>query len=241
MAALRTKLIRRLERLRKLQGTYSPASIVALEARDAPADELPENEPLFLPSVLSAAARETGCTKGLLEMELLMREAQCRSSLVRLRNQLHIKSRYLNYKKLHARHQGANTRARTIVHRNESKIRLHSEKYQAAWGAMVAAEGGNEAKVGWRKLRKEDIRCMEDAEDLARKEEKRKRAKQRRKRKYDELLSHGHQPAPWEDDEEDDDEGPEQRVGEARREVSWIWTAAGSSGTDAGLEDGKNL
>ncbi|KAJ7799241.1 hypothetical protein B0H14DRAFT_3092830 [Mycena olivaceomarginata] len=176
MVALRTKLIRRLERLRKLQGTYSPASIVALEARDAPADELPENKPLFLPSVLSAATRETGCTKGLLEMELLMREAQCRSSLVRLRNQLHIKSRYLNYKKLHARHQGANTRARTIVHRNESKIRLHSKKYQAA------------AKVGWRKLRKEDIRCMEDAEDLARKEEKRKRAKQRRKRKWKEEV-----------------------------------------------------
>ncbi|KAJ7300569.1 hypothetical protein DFH08DRAFT_725203 [Mycena albidolilacea] len=241
MAALWTKLIRRLECLQKLQGTYSPASIVALEAHDAPADELPENEPLFLPSVLLAATRETGCTKGLLEMELLMQEAQCRSSLIRLRNQLHIKSRYLNYKKLHVRHQGANTRARTIVHRNESKIRLHSEKYQATWGVMVAAKGRNKAKVGWRKLRKEDIRCMEDAEDLLRKEEKRKRAKQRRKRMDDELLSHGQQPTPWEDDEDDNNEGPEQQVGEARREVSWIWTAAGSSGTDAGLEDGKIL
>ncbi|KAJ7875561.1 hypothetical protein B0H14DRAFT_2301129, partial [Mycena olivaceomarginata] len=30
-------------------------------------------------------------------------------------------------------------------------------------------------------------------------------------------------------------------VGEARREVSWIWTAAGSSGTDAGLEDAAVL
>ncbi|KAJ7842742.1 hypothetical protein B0H13DRAFT_1648725, partial [Mycena leptocephala] len=158
LSALQRKLIRRLERLRKLQGTYSLASIVALEARNAPADELPENEPLFLPSVLSAAARETGCTKGLLEMELLMRDAQCRSALIQLRNQLHIKSRYLNYKKLHTRHQGANTRAPTIVHRNETKIRLHSEKYQAVWGAMVAAESGDKSKVGWRKLKKEDIR-----------------------------------------------------------------------------------
>jgi hypothetical protein len=61
---------------------------------------------------------------------------------------------------------------------------------------------------------------MEDAKDLVRKEEKRKRVNQRRKRKYDELLSHRQQLAPWEDNEEDDNEGPEQWVGEARREVS---------------------
>jgi hypothetical protein len=89
--------------------------------------------------------------------------------LVKLRNQLHIKARYLNYKKLHARHQGANTRSHTIVNRNESKIRLHSEKYQATWAALVAIEGGDESQVGWHKLRKADIRCMEDVDDLAKK------------------------------------------------------------------------
>ncbi|KAJ7753859.1 hypothetical protein B0H16DRAFT_1316820, partial [Mycena metata] len=202
MGVLRTKLIRRLDRLRKLQQTYTPASIVALEGRDAPPEELPENEPLFLPSALSEAEREAGCTLGLLEMEMLLRDAQCRMSLVRLRNQLHIKTRYLNYKKLHARHQGPNTRARTIVTRNETKIRLHSEKYQTAWNAILAVAGGDESKVGWKKLRKADIRCMEDAEDLALKEEKRKRA---------------------------------------RREVSWIWTTMGMSGTDAGLEDALRI
>ncbi|KAJ7827600.1 hypothetical protein B0H14DRAFT_3088313 [Mycena olivaceomarginata] len=183
MGALRTKLIRRLNRLRQLQGTYCPAAVVALEKRNVPEDEQPENEPLFLPSALSEVQRAAGgCSPGLLEMEQLMRDAQCRSSLVKLRNQLIIKARFLNYKSLHARHQGATTRSRTIVSRNETKIRLHSEKYQAAWSALLAAAGGNVSQVGWRKLVREDIRCMEDSADLVTKEMKRKKAKERRKR-----------------------------------------------------------
>ncbi|KAJ6517942.1 hypothetical protein C8R47DRAFT_929902, partial [Mycena vitilis] len=68
-----------------------------------------------------------------------------------------------------SRHQGANTRSRTIVTRNESKIRLHSEKYQTAWEAIRKLNGGDERLVGWRVLKREDIRCMEDAEDLRKK------------------------------------------------------------------------
>ncbi|KAJ7668824.1 hypothetical protein B0H14DRAFT_3102493 [Mycena olivaceomarginata] len=173
LCTLRTKLIRRLNRLCQLQRTYCPAVIVALEKRDAPEDEQPENEPLFLLSALSDAQRAAGgCSPGLLEMELLMRDAQCRSSLVKLRNQLIIKARFLNYKSLHARHQGATTRSRTIVNRNETKIRLHSEKYQAAWSALLAAAGRNVSQVGWRRLVREDIRCMEDPTDLVTKEMK---------------------------------------------------------------------
>jgi hypothetical protein len=112
-------------------------------------------------------------------MELLMRDAQCRGAIVKLRNQLVIKARFLNYKSLHSRHQGANTRSRTIVNRNELKIRLHSEKYQVAWAVLFSNAGQKEAEMGWRKLRKEDIWCMEDAEDVKRKAEKRKRAKER--------------------------------------------------------------
>ncbi|KAJ7678301.1 hypothetical protein DFH06DRAFT_975338, partial [Mycena polygramma] len=216
MAALRTKLIRRLDRLRKLQGTYTPASILALEARDTPDAEQPENEPLFLPSALSETERATGCTKGLLEIELLLRDAQCRAALMRLRNQLHIKVRFLNYKMLHARHQGANTRSRSIVQRNEIKIRLHSEKYQAAWNAMLVAAGGDASKIGWKKLNKGDIRCMEDADDLKKKEERRARALGKQKRKYQELIDHGEDPgpAPWDAVDEDEEmEGAEDEGG----------------------------
>jgi hypothetical protein len=110
---------------------------------------------------------------------------------------------------------------------------------------MLAIEGGDESKVGWRKLRKEDIRCMEDADDLARKEEKRKKALVRRKRKYQELIDHGENPNPWEDVEDDsgdDDEGSKRPgAGESKREISWIWTAAGSAGTDTNFEDGAHF
>ncbi|KAJ7808144.1 hypothetical protein B0H14DRAFT_3482660 [Mycena olivaceomarginata] len=201
--------------------TYSPASIVALEKREAPAEELPENEPLFLPSALSEAERANGgCSEGLWEMEFLLRDAQCRGAL------------------------GATTRARTIVGRNELKIRLHSERYQSAWDALFAMTGGIEGAVGWKKLRKADIRCMEDAEDVRRKEKRRVHAKERHKRKFQELLDHGVEVPAWaqEASEEEDDAGEDagERGTESRREVSWIWTAAGMTGTDAALEDGEH-
>ncbi|KAF7360081.1 hypothetical protein MVEN_00736200 [Mycena venus] len=243
LGTLRTKLIRRLQRLRKLQQTYSPASIMALENRKALEDEHPEDELLFLPSSLLVAERAGGgCADGLLEMELLMRDAQCRASLVKLRNQLVIKARFLNYKKLHSRHVGANTRARTIVDRNETKIRLHSEKYQAAWNALFVCNGRIEGAFGWKQLKKGDIRCMEDADDVKKKEEKRKRAAVKRKRKYQELLAHGEDLQGFEEDMESEGEGEGGAGrGESTREVSWIWTAAGMTGTDAGLEDALRI
>ncbi|KAJ7602546.1 hypothetical protein B0H17DRAFT_870728, partial [Mycena rosella] len=73
---------------------------------------------------------------GRLHIEALLRDAQGWTGLVGLWNKLHIKSQLLVYKKYQTRHQGLNTRARTIVTRNESKIRLSSEKYQCAWEAM---------------------------------------------------------------------------------------------------------
>ncbi|KAJ7896246.1 hypothetical protein B0H14DRAFT_2558175 [Mycena olivaceomarginata] len=226
-----------------LQSTYCPAAVVVLEKRDVPEDEQPENEPLFLPSALSEAQRTAGCTPGLLEMELLMHDAQCRGSLVKLRNQLIIKARFLNYKSLHARHQGVTTHSQMIVDRNETKIRLHSKKYQAAWGALLAAAGGNVSQVGWHKLVREDIRCMEDPADLVMKEMKRKKAKERRKRKYDELLAHGVDVPAWDrNQEEDSDGGGDEAVGrkatESQREVSWIWMGARNTGSDAGFENG---
>jgi hypothetical protein len=171
-----------------------------------------------------------------------MRDAQCRSALVKLRNQLVIKARFLNYKALHARHQGATTRARGIVNRNEVKIRLHSEKYQNAWNTLWVNAGRDESLVAWRKLRKEDIRCMEDEQDLAANQERRRKAIARRKRKYDELVAHAVEIPAWlNNDADEEEEEEETRVGESRRDVSWIWKAAGSTGTDKDFEDGKFL
>ncbi|KAJ7692653.1 hypothetical protein B0H16DRAFT_1751855 [Mycena metata] len=116
---------------------YTPAAIIALGQRvDVPEDEPPEAEPLFLPSALPEGQRLDEPLRGLAVIEQDLCDAQCASSLVRLRNQLHMKLRLVTYKRIQSRNQGANTRSRTIVERNEMKIRLHSEKYQMAWDAL---------------------------------------------------------------------------------------------------------
>jgi hypothetical protein len=42
-----------------------------------------------------------------------------------------------------------------------------------------------------------------------------------------------------ESDEEDREQVGGSKVGESQREVSWIWTVAGMTGTDTGIEDGE--
>ncbi|KAJ7429163.1 hypothetical protein B0H11DRAFT_1702421 [Mycena galericulata] len=223
LGTLRTTFNQGLTRLRKLQATYTPAAVQAARLRDVPADELPEDVPLFLPSGLSPEQRAPpGCVAGLDVMEVVYRDAQCRTALEQLRTQLHVKSRLLIYKENHSRHQGATTKSRTLVARNESKIRLHSEKYQNAWEAQKRLAGGDENQIGWRRLKKVDIRCMEDPEDVSRAAAKKRKQAQRRV-----------------DDEEEEEEGGNRGTGsENVRSVSWIWMGTGTTGA-ADLEDGK--
>ncbi|KAJ7732736.1 hypothetical protein DFH07DRAFT_968305 [Mycena maculata] len=231
-------------RLRTLQATYTPASIVALNARPAPKDsdeeEPIEREPLFLPSAVTAEQRAAEPLKGLAMIEDSLRDVQCSTTLQLLRRQLNVKSRLLNYKKLHARNQGPNTRARTTVERKEMKIRLHSEKYQMAWEAKRQLVGGDPARVGWRLLMAEDIRCMEDAAELARGADKRmvqevwRREREQALRTAGELL-------PLTEVEQVAEGERAARGGENVREVSWIWTVAGTAGTDADLEDALRI
>ncbi|KAJ7791737.1 hypothetical protein B0H14DRAFT_2395344 [Mycena olivaceomarginata] len=167
IVGLRRSLNRSLRRLRDLQATYTPVAILALGQREnVPEDEQPENIPLFLPSALTPAQRAGEAVAGLAAIESSLRDAQLSSSLELLRRKLHVKSRLVTYKSLQARAQGANTRSKGIVDRNECKIRLHSEKYQMGWEAKRLLAGGDPVAVGWRKLLKEDIRCMQDAEDV---------------------------------------------------------------------------
>ncbi|KAK7064875.1 CxC2 domain-containing protein [Favolaschia claudopus] len=243
--ALRRKLSRGITRFRKLQATYTPGALQALARREAPPDELAEDIPLMLPSALSAAERAAGCAATVEHVESLARDAQCSESLQRLRNQLHVKSRLFTYKANHARHQGANTRSQTLVARNESKIRLHSEKYQAAWRALGLLANGDLSKVGWRKLKREDVRMMEDPEELTKRQVLRKKQDARRKEKLDRIRAEegallGEDEGGIEGDGEEDEEmvvNPAENM----RQVSWIWTMAQSHGTDAELEDALRI
>jgi hypothetical protein len=75
----RTKLSRYLTRFRKVQAVYMPGALQALA--DVPVVQgvgmLAENIPLVLPSALSGELRASGCNKGVENIELQLRDAQC--------------------------------------------------------------------------------------------------------------------------------------------------------------------
>jgi hypothetical protein len=83
-------------------------------------------------------------------------------------------------------------------------------------------------------LKKEDIRCMQDAEELSRKVEKRRKANEQQLWREEELHEDGLLP-PLPDDNDE----MVTRGGENMREISWVWTMAGTAGTDEELEDGR--
>ncbi|KAJ7050868.1 hypothetical protein C8F01DRAFT_1067390 [Mycena amicta] len=218
----RRQLNRCIATIRTLQATYSPVTLQHLASLDLPQETLAEDVLLLPPSALTELQRSNGgCRAGLVELEATFREAQCRSALVSLRNHLHIKSRLLVYKTNQSQNQAANTRSRALVAWNESKILLFSRKYQTAWAALVSISGG-EAAVSWPRLRKADIRCLEDAEDLSKKDLRQKKAEEKKRRQERELRAAGIIPLSE----------------ESRRMPSWIWTMTGRSGTNEEIEEG---
>ncbi|KAJ7727252.1 hypothetical protein B0H16DRAFT_1735292 [Mycena metata] len=246
VVAMRRKLTRGIARFRKLQATYTPGALQVLAQRPPDPGETPERTPLVLPSALTPQEREKGCMAGMEYTEAVARDGQCSAALLRLRHQLHIKSRFITYKKNNSRHQGANTRSRTLVARNESKIRLHSEKYQTAWAAIRALNGGDSSRVGWRKLVQGDIRLMEDAEDLRKRNERQQREDARRKAKERRLIAEG-ELIEGDDVEagQEDDDGENGPAGasrpENRRVLSWIWTVTGTTGSDVEIEEALRI
>ncbi|KAF7326888.1 CxC2 domain-containing protein [Mycena venus] len=242
LGSMRTKLNRRIGQFRKLQSTYTPAALQELGELDIPEDHVIENMPLMLLSAMSLLAQSVGCLAGLTDIEALLCHVQCRTALASLQNQLHIKTRLLVYKKGHARHVGANTRSHTIVARNESKIGLHSEKYQMAWDAIrLLRNDWDGSKVPWQPLKQQDIRCMEDTEDLEKKRKHREAHKELVRKRNAKLIRAGLLDAEKEDNMDIDDNDNEGPVPENRRQIFWIWTVAGTSGTDAELEDALRI
>ncbi|KAF7304441.1 CxC2 domain-containing protein [Mycena chlorophos] len=218
---------------RSLQATYMPAALVRLKALHLDPNVLVENIPVLPPS---EKERDTGCQEGLQELEVALRQAQCRVALVALRNQLHIKSRLMKYKKLSSRHQRTNTRTRTLVNRNESNCMPKSS-----------------TDVGFTVLKVADIRCMEDSDSLSANPQKEAR---RMKRQADlvaqgELpLIHTNEERLRDGDDSDEADGGEDvfvavesdtKFGEGRRTLSWIWNETGTTGSEEELLDAMRL
>ncbi|KAF7305824.1 CxC2 domain-containing protein [Mycena chlorophos] len=233
---------------RSLQATYLPAALVRLRTLELAPDILVENIPILPPSALTEKQRDAGCQQGLQELEVALRQAQCRVALVALRNQLHIKSRLMKYKKFSSRHQATNTRTRTLVNRNESKLKLHAEKYQRAWTALSVLL--NTTKFGFMVLRAGDIRCMEDADSLSANLLKEARMMKRRA----ELIAQGDLPLIDSNEErirDGDHETEEEEAvfevesattpGEGRRTMSWIWNETGTTGSEEELLDALRI
>ncbi|KAF7321843.1 CxC2 domain-containing protein [Mycena kentingensis (nom. inval.)] len=241
---LRKKLNKGLRRFRDLQATYTPAALPHLEALHLGADLHPEEVPLLLPSALRPAERST-CPENIVEMERCLRHARCKASLARLRHQLHVKARLLIYKKHQSRNQGMNTRSRALVARNESKIKGHADAYQASRAALAEMDDS----MVWPALTPKDIRCLEDRDDISKREHRNRRQLEIRLQRQMDLLAEG-----WitseevecvRDEDDEEEEGEDAAVGrktskssgESKYTISWIWTMAGQTGTDAALMD----
>lgn len=223
--------------------------------------EMPsENIPIVLPSDLPASLRQGGgCASDLEAIELRLRDAQCQTALDDLRNGLLMKSRLQTYKGSHVRHQGATTRSRSLLDRNEAKIQLHAAKYQAAWSAKFKLVGEN--SVGWKRLDKKHIRCMEDKEDPAIRNVRKVRGKNPRNPGDSVVGSAGDGEGEGEGGAEEvvgDDDAPDASGGEPHRRqnaphkgvsgegtrvVSWIWMGADAAGftTDSVLHTGLRV
>ncbi|KAF7313769.1 CxC2 domain-containing protein [Mycena chlorophos] len=252
LGSLRRKFNGEQERFRSLQAAYTPDALVQLHALDLPQDILAEKVPLLLPSSLAALWRSSVTNDDelepmqqlLLSMEGKLRRGQCSTALANLRSFLHLKYHLIFFKKNHVRHQAMNTRSQATIAKNESHVLFHSQKYQASWLALLQIENGDLQAVGFRRLKKKDIRCLKDAEVFSRKEEKRReRAIQRRERLREEggLL----EPESMDDEDggdDDDDAGEDEHFeeGSNKRMVSWIWHGA-QTGADAAMDEGVSF
>jgi len=161
----RTRLQRGIASLRGIQATYTPTALQELRksAIMTPLDTaqaIVEDIPLLAPTALVGLGYAV--PSDLLNVEIEFRHAQLRTSLADLQNQLFVKSRLITQKNLHARHQGATTRARGLLEVNQGKINQHVAKYRGAWEALKRGYGNNEALVLHCKLQDKDVVCLGD-------------------------------------------------------------------------------
>jgi hypothetical protein len=176
---------------------------------------------LMLPSELSSNLR-SACHTGLEEIEMKMRDAQCRISLDHIQMHLYMESGLTTYKQRHAQHQKENTRARKTIDDNDAKIRIFQDKYNTARKALIAL-GANEVEMEWRDIKDADLRCLED-DEMNEKHDARseKQAEKQVKKGKGNTLS-----------------GP--GTGEGRRKLLWIWEGAGRDlDTLTGLHEGAD-
>jgi hypothetical protein len=220
----RTKLARQIKRLRSLQLSFIPIALQVVATLPPSKIQLnAEDIPLYLPSGLSQE-QQSKLSNSLAEMEIRLRDGQLNESLNNLRNAILVKQRLLRYKKVNARHQGATTRSRALITRQEKKIKLAAATYRAAWKAKLSLHRGDVTKVGWKQLLDEHIVGMEELQ--ASEQQKIKVSKAKRAAAARSLQ---------------DGENPLEGAREKHRTSSWIWHSVtkGELEADEVLYQGK--
>ncbi|KAF7319066.1 CxC2 domain-containing protein [Mycena chlorophos] len=181
-------------------------ALTQLNDLSLPESTLPEEVPLFLPSALAKSWRSASEDSLRNTMELLLRleREPLRPDGIRTRTTSKPSS-----------NQAANTRARTVLARNESQISLFADMYQLAWFAVLLIEDGVEANVGFQRLQRQDIR------------------RSAWRTSAEEGWSEEDVPAGGREDPEEDDDffvnGSNKTV------MSWIWRGTQAGGSEAAM------
>lgn len=101
-------------------------------------------------------------------MERDLQLGQCQDALSQLRNHLHSRARILKDKYVNVRHQGPNTRSRSLLDRVSAKINALADKYKASYTSLLALDTDPNAK--WRSelqlLYQHDLRWMSDTDPI---------------------------------------------------------------------------
>ncbi|KAJ7586193.1 hypothetical protein C8J56DRAFT_1052565 [Mycena floridula] len=148
----------KLKRFRQQQEHYMPEAVraIAKEEDQRDANAVPpqaEDIKLWLPLEMPLTTRSRGCVKGLVEMELKLRVAQCSDCLESIRNRLHAKRHFINYRNTHI-----------VV---GDRVTFYAMKYRAVRAALMCL-ASQEEYPHFRPLAdadiKLDIEIMSDAE-----------------------------------------------------------------------------
>ncbi|KAH8796807.1 hypothetical protein DL96DRAFT_1825613 [Flagelloscypha sp. PMI_526] len=144
--------------LRKLQATFSPASLHCVDRGNAllqdsnKPDVLAENIVLWFPSDMSAELQKNGCTPGLADIELKLQKACTSDELDKVRSTLNTKAQVLRFRDGNVVGQREGTRALKLIQRLSKKVDMARDAYNDAI-RRIASLGGDELP----KMKPEDV------------------------------------------------------------------------------------
>ncbi|KAJ7588021.1 hypothetical protein C8J56DRAFT_889867 [Mycena floridula] len=139
----RYRFYAKLKKFRQQQEHYMPDAVRSIMREEDQRDPnavppLAEDIKLWLPSDMPSTTRARGCVKGLVEMEIKLRVAQCTDCLESIRNRLHAKRHFINYRNTHVVGQRDGMRARGLIDTVGDRVTFYAMKYRGVRRALVS-------------------------------------------------------------------------------------------------------